>query len=80
MMNHSCDPSLEYLEDVSQPGGGTNLALVATRDIRAGEEVFVSYIDVERYQSVGERRRKLFPWFGGNCACTRCAAEELDLD
>ncbi|MCJ1351948.1 MAG: hypothetical protein MMC33_001932 [Icmadophila ericetorum] len=80
MMNHSCRPSLEYLEDVGMPGNGTNLALLASRDIRKGEEVFVSYIDIERYKTREERRKKLFPWFGGDCACERCVEEELGLD
>ena len=47
------------------------------RDIKAGEEIFVSYIN--EYASVSERREQLESR-GFTCACTACSRATPDSD
>ncbi|EFN50876.1 hypothetical protein CHLNCDRAFT_141673 [Chlorella variabilis] len=70
--NHSCDPNAEaFKRDEDEDGGAVILAL---RDIQAGEEVTLSYIDEEA--PLEERRQQLAD-YGFRCACDKCQAEEL---
>lgn len=51
--------------------------ILAARDIAAGEEVVISYIEEE---GVGlEERRGALGEYGFVCRCERCEAEELAL-
>ena len=49
--------------------------LVATRDIRAGEEVTVCYIDAPPGTPLAARREALRD-YGFHCDCARCLREE----
>jgi hypothetical protein len=71
MFNHSCAPSVDWRHD----DNNSNLTMFAERDIREGEEMFISYI---KSKSMGraERQKTLMPWLGMDCACTRCVAEK----
>lgn len=69
MLNHSCQPSL----DVTFPRNDATLALVAARDVAAGEQLTVSYIDAG--QGVAARREALRWAYGFVCACPRCVEE-----
>lgn len=71
LFNHSCAPNVEYRKEE----GNSTIRFFALRDVRAGEELFDSYLDVE---GVGrsERVRALWPWFGSECRCGRCKEEE----
>ncbi|KAF1986044.1 SET domain-containing protein [Aulographum hederae CBS 113979] len=68
MINHSCDPNAYW---APIPGGdGWELGLWALREIRAGEEIFVSY--VEAMMGRRERRRRLREDYFFECACRYC--------
>lgn len=63
MFNHSCDPSVDWRHD----NDNNTLTMFAERDIREGEEMFISYIkgkDIGR----AERQKILMPWLGMDCA------------
>ena len=68
--NHTCEPSL-----LVRPGEGSGeTQFVAAADVAVGEELCISYIDVE--QSGVARRRALHEKYGFACKCRRCGAEE----
>jgi hypothetical protein len=72
MFNHSCEPNVRTTNTQNW------VYLTAQRDIKKGEELFVSYIG-ERIEQVGreERRERLRAWLdGGNCKCMRCEREK----
>jgi SET domain len=80
-MNHSCDPSVVIVYQ-RQPQWGRDHPLtahaIALRDLRAGEELTISYID--RHESRQERQRALAN-YGFQCQCRKCQQEDqLDQD
>ncbi|KAG5186832.1 hypothetical protein JKP88DRAFT_308474 [Tribonema minus] len=72
-MNHSCDPCCE-IKYVGGAGAANPLraAIVAKRDIAAGEELFQSYIDAAAPLS---ERAAALEEYGFACDCARCAAD-----
>ena len=67
--NHSCSPNIVPMnrhEDCT-------LSLVALRSVRAGEELFISYID--EHGPRNERREKLRTFYLFDCSCDRCSVE-----
>jgi hypothetical protein len=77
--NHSCEPNV----DVSAGDGDQTAAiyLSATRKIRKGEELFISYLDEDQLElGYYERKKLLESWTGGRCECVRCAKERSWLD
>ncbi|GMH82254.1 hypothetical protein TrST_g12526 [Triparma strigata] len=71
-INHSCFPNSIY----SWRPDLQKHVLVAIQDITAGDEIFVSYIDV--WFGRDERQRRLREGFMFDCKCARC--EGLDGD
>ena len=76
LINHSCDANaaIEWRFDSSV------LCVVATRPIRAGEEVCHCYISLEQHQGLRARRAALqahsHAQYGGFiCSCVRCVAD-----
>ena len=65
-MRHSCKPNVVY---TSQRRAGVG-SFVAKRNIAAGEELFISYIDV--YKSVPMRARELSENYLFRCECPMC--------
>ncbi len=70
MFNHSCEPNVEY----DRQGSGGHMRMSAKRKIRKGEELFISYRNVEN-ATKAERKKMVMPWLGGPCRCTRCEKE-----
>ncbi|KAJ3412583.1 SET and MYND domain-containing protein 3 [Chytridiales sp. JEL 0842] len=73
LVNHSCRPNVVaiYL--------GRTQNFVAVRDLEAGEEVTVSYIDV--MSGLGDKRRGvLHEAYGFTCLCERCSEGSLGVD
>ncbi|TFY72894.1 hypothetical protein EVG20_g84 [Dentipellis fragilis] len=74
---HSCEPSARP----SFASGTSELHLIASRDLTAGDEITVAYVDVAQHEgeSVAEtRRRRRFELARGwrfACTCDRCAKE-----
>ena len=70
-VNHSCRPSCE-VQWFDESHGGT---LVATRNIRKGEELYISYIpETVQADSVHARRASLRD-YGFECDCDKCTTE-----
>ncbi|KAF7936310.1 uncharacterized protein EAE98_002529 [Botrytis deweyae] len=75
MFNHSCeDPRMmgTHIQDFDR--AGSKFQHGAAREIKKGEEVCVSYIEVLS-RSKMERRKALAGWLSGDCKCKRCLAE-----
>ncbi|KAH9597180.1 SET domain [Trypanosoma melophagium] len=70
-INHSCTPSVRFVPTHS----GVRAVVVALRDIAVGEEVRTSYIDINAYNSVAERREYLRVHYGFVCDCPLCSQE-----
>ena len=86
-INHSCEPNAEArgIEETYTPKdtpvvGSSALAIFATRDIKPGEEICISYIDENQLSENREGRNFLLRrnWLSGDCLCTRCEREAGD--
>lgn len=69
--NHDCDANAQSVTYTLQD---CTLDLVASKDIRAGSEICITYVDPEH--TAGRRKRALKEMHGFECACNRCAANE----
>eukprot|EP00013_Stygamoeba_regulata_P000928 CAMPEP_0177628930 /NCGR_PEP_ID=MMETSP0447-20121125/393_1 /TAXON_ID=0 /ORGANISM="Stygamoeba regulata, Strain BSH-02190019" /LENGTH=795 /DNA_ID=CAMNT_0019130209 /DNA_START=205 /DNA_END=2594 /DNA_ORIENTATION=- len=67
-MNHSCNPNVTVHCMHSR-----DLHVVARRPIKAGEEIFISYVPLNK--NTAHRRRKLKGTYMFDCTCTRCMSE-----
>ncbi|KAF9523785.1 hypothetical protein CPB83DRAFT_821022 [Crepidotus variabilis] len=65
--NHNCRPNLK-----KRSANGRGVEFYTLKDISAGEELCISYID--EGQDVENRNKQLRDWFF-QCACERCSAE-----
>ena len=72
LANHECDPNC----DAVWRHGDATLALTARREIAAGEEVLITYIDSS--VPVTQRREELRFAYGFECACAACVEELAD--
>lgn len=70
-LNHSCEPNAMVM---SQEFVDDHVDLVAKRDILAGEEILISYIQgVDgRQKSSHQRRRELEAKYLFTCRCSKC--------
>jgi len=83
--NHSCIPSAT----LTFPHNTTELHLIATRDLKRGDEVTVAYVDVSQHDNEKEqetvleaRRRRRLELIRGwrfACACVKCEEEGKGL-
>jgi len=70
--NHSCSPNAE----VTFQHNNDTLTLVATKDIEAGEEICISYLEeCQRGRSRHSRRKQLRENYVFECECEQCEAE-----
>ncbi|THH13315.1 hypothetical protein EW146_g6893 [Bondarzewia mesenterica] len=74
-LNHSCDPNISA-RHLDQRTALSRLTLLARRDINAGEELCVAYVDPSL--GVKQRREQLGAWGFGVCQCERCIREEKE--
>ncbi len=73
-MNHSCDPNAEIR---GQEYVDCNIDIVAKEEIRRGEEISISYLNLgcNPSKSLGarnRRRRELRSRYLFQCQCSRC--------
>lgn len=79
--NHSCAPSAK----LTFPAGTTELDVVASKDIKKGDEVTVAYVDVSTQEGesiTDARRRRRFELTRGwkfSCPCDRCKEEGTNM-
>jgi hypothetical protein len=73
-MNHSCDPNVHVL--YRRTGWGSKHPLtaycVARREIAAGDELSISYIDTEETYA---KRQEALQIYGFTCKCRKCERE-----
>lgn len=69
LFNHSCGPNV----DVTYPMNNSTAHFVAARDIAAGEQLCISYIDAS--MSVNARQQQLDWGYGFRCRCETCTEE-----
>jgi hypothetical protein len=70
LFNHSCEPNVEW----KRGDGSTTIWFFAKKQVKKGEELFSSYLDVKG-MSLEERTEGLWPWFEGVCLCSKCVRE-----
>mmetsp|Transcript_25258 Transcript_25258/g.47756 ORF Transcript_25258/g.47756 Transcript_25258/m.47756 type:complete len:320 (-) Transcript_25258:200-1159(-) len=68
-LNHSCDPNV----GVEFPDNNSTMVLRARRDIQAGEQLHITYIDASATREV--RQKELHWGYGFKCDCARCSEE-----
>jgi len=68
LLNHSCEPNCElaFLD------ADARASVVTTQEVGAGEELTISYINVNR--STAARQQELGERYGFNCSCRRCCS------
>jgi len=76
-LNHSCAPNIS-VRHLDKGTALARLTLVAKRNIAAGEELVVTYVDPAA--GVRKRRAELKAWGFGVCRCVRCVEEGGDGD
>ena len=64
---HSCEPNVKLVFSEHSH----RASVVATRDITAGDELLVGYINSEA-RSTDQRRLELFTKYRYQCTCSRC--------
>ena len=67
--NHSCEPNVIKVRQ------GRTVRFVTCRDIKYGEELCISYGQLD--QKIDERQLVLRQWWGFDCDCMRCKRELL---
>lgn len=68
MSDEDCSPNIE------SSGEGRKMGFVTTRDVRAGEQLCISYGHVENLPVVERNKQLLEGWFF-ECACGKCLEE-----
>lgn len=68
---HSCEPNVKIVFSEHDH----KASLVATREVKAGDELFVRYIQ-NASQSTESRRLELFDKYQLRCMCSLCEATE----
>lgn len=72
LLNHSCDPNCCIVFS------GPHLLLHAVRDIKAGEELTICYLDM--LMTSEGRRKQLREQYCFECDCFRCQTQDKDAD
>ncbi|KAJ3007668.1 hypothetical protein NUW54_g3456 [Trametes sanguinea] len=74
-LNHSCAPNAS-VRHLDQRTALSRITVLARRDIAAGEELTITYVNPEL--PLEQRRRQLMEWGFGKCMCERCVREERE--
>ncbi len=67
-LNHDCDPNATWSTDLETKGN--TLEVTALRDIKKGEQIFISYLSNETDKSL--RKRRLLQYGITDCSCIKC--------
>ena len=74
--NHHCGPNVAAKaashEELDVETHSSVKVMVATRNIKKDEELFISYLPPVMSSSRKNRRHALRVWIGGDCMCSRC--------
>ncbi|OSC96407.1 SET domain-containing protein [Trametes coccinea BRFM310] len=74
-LNHSCAPNAS-VRHLDQRTALSRITVLARRDIAAGEELTITYVNPNL--PLEQRRRQLMEWGFGKCMCERCVREERE--
>lgn len=82
VINHSCVPSTFALESRDPRTGHREIRFYAIREIEMGEELTISYADVQilREDDVGTRSERIYDSLGFECLCLKCIGQWLNFD
>jgi SET domain len=69
--NHACEINATYEIDETSKQKDV-MVFTTTRNISAGEEIFIPYIDVNEYETVEDRLEHLKYNYGFDCGCPLC--------
>ena len=72
LFNHSCEPNVEWQTRKDH----RTIELRVSRDVVAGEQLFVEYDSFMHDCDLETRRDRLGKWIDGPCLCSRCMREE----
>jgi len=72
LFNHSCEPNVEWQTRKDH----RTIDLRVSRDVVAGEQLFVEYDGFMHDCDLETRRDRLAKWIDGPCLCSRCVREE----
>ncbi|KAI9005725.1 hypothetical protein DFJ74DRAFT_398649 [Hyaloraphidium curvatum] len=74
MINHACNPNLDVQFSAGMDGQPVMLHATANRDIREGDQLFISYVDADTgiFADVDQRQAFLRAAYGFQCRCERC--------
>ena len=75
LFNHSCEPNVNWLPSRDHH----SLVLSTSREVKSGEQLFVTYDGYVESGGLKERRESLNRWFDGPCQCPRCLREEGEM-
>lgn len=75
-LNHSCIPNVS-VRHLDQRTALARITVIAKRDIPAGEELLVTYVNPQA--SYHARQSELQGWGFGACTCPRCLEEAKAL-
>lgn len=75
LFNHSCEPNVEWATQKDH----RTVVMRVSKDVVAGEQLFVEYDGFEHDKPVDQRRKRLTRWIDGPCMCSRCVREEQAL-
>jgi hypothetical protein len=75
LFNHSCEPNVDWATQKDH----RTVVMRVSKDVVAGEQLFVEYDGFEHDKPVHKRRQRLTRWIDGLCMCSRCAREERAL-
>lgn len=72
-MSHSCEPNTK----IAFAEHNNSMSVVVTKDIKAGEELHVGFIDQKNGTlSTEQRRQELFQHYRFKCMCPLCEKPE----
>ncbi|GAA5913058.1 hypothetical protein JCM6882_005550 [Rhodosporidiobolus microsporus] len=79
LFNHSCAPNaVVVFPSFPSPSQPRHMEVIALRDIKPGDEVLTSYVDLAL--PGGERRRELKERYHFDCDCEECEPKEGRVD
>lgn len=82
VINHSCVPSMFAFESRDPHTGHREIRFYAIREIEMGEELTISYADIQilREDEVDTRSEWIYDSLGFECLCLKCIGQWLDSD
>lgn len=72
MLNHSCNPNTVF-KPYDNDHYGNKMVFICCRNIKKGEEITDSYVDIK--YDINKRKKRLKEQYGFDCECDRCKIE-----